>query len=62
VEYSQLTPNFKNSGFKDLDLYLLHRFSAALKERRLRPEDKTLLFLHSVGMDKAGHDHLPHTE
>jgi hypothetical protein len=62
VEYYDLTSNYKNSGFKNLDLYLLHRFSAALKERRLRPEDKSLLFLHTNSMDTAGHDHLPHTE
>ncbi len=61
-EYSALSPNYKKSGFKDPELFLLDRFSAALKAKSLRPEDKTLLFLHSVGIDKAGHEHLPHTE
>ncbi len=47
---------------EDLELFLRNRFFAALKANSLRPEDKTLLCLHSVGIDKGGHGHLLHTE
>jgi hypothetical protein len=60
VEYSQHTPNYKNSGFKNLELYLLDRFSAALKDEKFRPKDKSLLFLHTDTIDLT--THLPHTE